>query len=127
MKQHFTKDSYDYLKYCGRVKASDNAFNKRKDRYFFEKMSRQKNDKEIEQFFVANFSSCDDPQSLYMADIVKNGEKVYVAWQKKNQSLSYMFTCEIEEVFGDKTFDDMFSTKENSQPHLVKDFLKGNI
>ena len=127
MKQHFTKDSYDYLKYCGRVKASDNAFNKRKDRYFFEKMSRQKNDKEIEQFFVANFASCDDPQSLYMADIVKNGEKVYVAWQKKNQSLSYMFKSEIEEVFGDKTFDDMFSMKENSHPQLVKEFLKGNI
>jgi len=127
MKQHFTKDSYDYLKYCGRVKASSNAFNKRKDRYFFEKMSRQKNDKEIEQFFVANFASCDDPQSLYMADIVKNGEKVYVAWQKKNQSLSYMFKSEIEEVFGDKTFDDMFSMKENSHPQLVKEFLKGNI
>ena len=85
-------------------------------------MSRQKNDKEIEQFFVANFASCDDPQSLYMADIVKNGEKVYVAWQKKNQSLSYMLKSEIEEVFGDKTFDDMFSMKENSHPQLVKEF-----
>ena len=52
MKQHFTKDSYDYLKYCGIFKASPAAFNKRKDRYFFERMSRQKNDKEIEQFLL---------------------------------------------------------------------------
>ena len=86
MKQHFTKDSYDYLKYCGRIKASPAAFNKRKDRYFFERMSRQKNDKEIEQFFVANFASCDDPQRLYMADIVKNGEKTFTAWQRKSIS-----------------------------------------
>lgn len=127
MKQHFTKDSYDYLKYCGRVKASANAFNKRKDRYFFERMSRQKSDEEIEQFFIANFASCDDPQSLYIADIVKNGEKTYVAWQKRNQSLSYIFKGEIESVFSGKDFDSFFKSEENRHPQIVKEFLKQNI
>jgi len=127
MKQHFTKDSYDYLKYCGRIKASPAAFNKRKDRYFFERMSRQKNDKEIEQFFVANFASCDDPQRLYMADIVKNGEKTFTAWQKRNQSLTYIFKNEIEELFDDKNFDAMFYIDGNRHPDILKAFLRGNV
>ena len=127
MKQHFTKDSYDYLKYCGRIKASPAAFNKRKDRYFFERMSRQKNDKEIEQFFVANFASCDDPQRLYMADIVKNGEKTFTAWQKRNQSLTYIFKSEVQELFGDKDFDEMFYVDGNRHPKILKEFLKGNV
>lgn len=127
MKQHFTKDSYDYLKYCGRIKASPAAFNKRKDRYFFERMSRQKNDKEIEQFFVANFASCDDPQRLYMADIVKNGEKTFTAWQRRNQSLTYIFKNEIEELFDDKNFDAMFYIDGNRHPDILKAFLRGNV
>ena len=40
MKQHFTKDKYDYFKYGGKSRASATSFKGRKDRYFFERMSR---------------------------------------------------------------------------------------
>ena len=43
-KNHFTKEKYDYFKYGGRSRASEKAFNKRKGRYFFERMSRKKSD-----------------------------------------------------------------------------------
>ena len=46
-KNHFTKENYDYFKYCGKSRASLDSFHKRKDRYFFERTSRQKNDEEI--------------------------------------------------------------------------------
>jgi len=51
-KNHFTKEKYDYFKYGGRSRASEGAFNKRKDRYFFERMSRKKNDDEIKNSFL---------------------------------------------------------------------------
>ena len=47
LKNHFTKDQYDYHKYCGKVKAQLQSFYKRKDRYWFERLSRQKSDTEI--------------------------------------------------------------------------------
>ena len=50
LKNHFTKDHYDYIKYRGKTRASNAAFYKRKDRFWFEKFARQKNDKEIEDF-----------------------------------------------------------------------------
>ena len=64
LKNHFTSKTYDYHKYCGKSRASVQSFYKRKDRFWFEKLARQKDDKEIENFFIANFVSCSDPQTL---------------------------------------------------------------
>ena len=91
LKNHFTKEKYDYIKYCGKSRASIESFYKRKDRFFFEKISRQKNDEEVIDFFVANFVSCDDPQALWIGEIMRNGEKNYTNWKKTTQSLSYVF------------------------------------
>jgi hypothetical protein len=52
LKNHFTKDHYDYIKYRGKTRATKQAFYKRKDRFWFEKFARKKNDKEVEEFFV---------------------------------------------------------------------------
>ena len=46
LKNHFTKDHYDYIKYRGKTRATHQAFYKRKDRFWFEKFARQKNDKD---------------------------------------------------------------------------------
>ena len=45
LKNHFTKDHYDYLMYRGKTRATVQAFYKRKDRFWFEKFARSKNDK----------------------------------------------------------------------------------
>lgn len=37
LKSHFSSPKYDYFKYNKKVRASLTSFNKRKDRYFFEK------------------------------------------------------------------------------------------
>ena len=39
LKQHFTKEKYDYHKYRGKVRASEDAFEQRHDRYFFKKLA----------------------------------------------------------------------------------------
>ena len=126
MKQHFTKDKYDYHKYCGRSRASLNSFYKRKDRYFFEKMSRAHPDKEIEDFFVANFVSCDDPQTLWIGEIIRDGDQKFKQWQKKVQSLSYHFKQEVTDVFTDD-FDSYFEIEDNKHPKILKEFFQKNI
>ena len=127
MKQHFTKESYDYVKYCGRSRASLKSFHKRKDRYFFEKLSRAHPDKDIENFFVANFTGCDDPQTLYIVDIIKNGDKRYNEWKKRRQSLSYIFKEEISSIFAPNDFVDHFKIEGRKHPKIVKEFLKEKI
>lgn len=127
LKNHFTKHTYDYHKYQGKSKAGIQSFYKRKDRFWFEKLSRSKSDKEVLDFFVANFVSCSDPQSLWIGEIIRNGESNYKNWMRKVQSLSYIFKDEVEKIFLGKEFDSLFFIEENRHPQILKEHLQGNV
>ena len=126
LKNHFTKDSYDYFKYNKKVRATVQSFYKRKDRIWFEKISRQKSDKEVVDFFVANFASCPDPETLWIGEMIKEGEERYQNWQKKVQSLSYIFKEESQSLFGENKFEEVFKCSKGHPP-LLKKFLSGKI
>jgi hypothetical protein len=126
LKNHFTNKKYNYFTYNGKVKANLQSFYKRKDRFWFEKLSRNKTDEEILNFFVANFASCDDPQSLWIGQIIKEGEDNYKNWMRKTQSLSYIFKEEIS-IFNSKNFDEMFSIQGNKHPLIIKNYLQKKI
>ena len=126
LKNHFTKDHYDYIKYRGKTRASNAAFYKRKDRFWFEKFARQKNDKEIEEFFVSNFIYSTDPSTVWIGEMIKEGEGRYQEWQKKVQSLTYIFKEETESVFENKKIDDMFDCSKGHPP-ILKSYLGGDI
>ena len=127
LKNHFTKDSFDYHKYCGKTRATLNSFYKRKDRYWFEKISRQKSDDEVRDFFVSNFISCEDPQTLWIGEIIRNGNSNYQSWQRRIQSLTYIFRQEIEQNFTRNNFDSMFKIEENRHPKIIKLYLGNKI
>ena len=126
-KNHFTKPNYDYFQYCGKSRASKESFNKRKDRYFFERMSRQKGDEEIKQYFLANFVECDDPSRLWIGEIIECGETHYTNWLKKAQSLTYMFKTETEVFIRKDNFNELFEVKGSSHPDLLKKHLQQAI
>ena len=126
LKNHFTKNSYDYFTYNKKTRASLRSFYKRKDRFWFEKMSRQRDEKEVENFFVANFVSCNDPETLWIGEIMKEGDERFQQWQKKVQSLSYLFKQESQTLFEENKFDDVFNCSKGHPP-LLKKFLSGNI
>ena len=126
LKNHFTRDNYDYHKYCGKSKASIQSFYKRKDRYFFEKLSRQKDDHEVIEFFVSNFADCDDPGSLWIGELVRNGESTYNNWKKRTQSLSYIFKEESTKLFTENSLDTIFDCTKG-HPVLLKRHLSKEI
>lgn len=126
LKNHFTKDSYDYFKYNKKVRATVQSFYKRKDRFWFEKVSRQKSDQEVVEFFLSNLISCTDPSKLWIGEMMRDGEARYAAWKKRNQSLSYIFREETQSLFEDRKVDDVFDCSKGHPP-VLKKFLSGNI
>ena len=126
-KNHFTKKSYNYFKYSGKSRASVQAYNKRKDRYFFERMSRKKTDDEIKQYFLANFVECDDPDRLWIGEIISSGEDNYKSWTKRSQTMSYMFKTEVEVFVNKENFQQLFSIKGQSHPEVLKKYLQGAL
>ena len=125
LKNHFTKDHYDYHKYRGKTRATVQAFYKRKDRFWFEKFARQKNDKEVEEFFVSNFIYSTDPATMWIGEMIKEGEGRYQEWKKKTQSLSYIFKEEVENVFEEQKVDDVFNCSKGHPP-ILKSYLGGD-
>ena len=127
MKNHFTKDKYDYHKYRGKSRATVQSFYKRKDRFWFEKLARNKSDQEVVEFFVSNFITCTDPGKLWIGEMIKDGEGRYTEWKKRNQSLSYVFKEETESLFSDGNFDSMFAMDGTRHPQILKEYLRKNI
>ena len=126
LKNHFTKEKYDYHKYCGKSRATVQSFYKRKDRFWFEKLARNKDDKEVVEFFISNFITCTDPSKLWIGELIREGEVRYTSWKKRTQSMSYMFKGEIEELLSEKKLDDLFSSK-SGHPTILKKYLGGDI
>ena len=124
LKNHFTKDHYDYLKYRGKTRATVQAFYKRKDRFWFEKFARQKNDKEVEEFFVSNFIYSTDPGTMWIGEMIKEGEGRYTEWKKKIQSLSYIFKEETHDLFTDRKVDEVFDCTKGHPP-ILRNYLSG--
>jgi len=127
LKRHFSSDNYDFHKYNGKIKASIDAFHKRKDRLFFEKLSRQKKDDEVVDFFVSNFVSATDPSSLWIGDIIKNGNEKYLEWKKKRQSLTYVFESDLRNVFAGNNFLDYLKIEGGKHPKILKEYLSGKL
>jgi len=126
MKSHFTNSKYDFFKYGGKSRATLTSFNKRKDKYFFEKTSRKYSDKEIVDFLLSNFVSADNPQNVWIGEIINSGERTYADWMRRQQSLTYLFREQSNELFSETKLDDALNCSKGHPP-VLKKFLSGKI
>lgn len=130
IKQHFTLDNYDYFKYNGKIRASENAFNNRKDRFFFSKLANSLSDDEIVDLFVSNFLV---NEKGWIKDMFSDDAKTrFRNYQKHIQSLTYSFREEFVRVrdYLDEhnlKFDDLFTISDNEHPLIVRLHLEGMI
>ena len=126
LKNHFTNPKYDFFKYGAKTRASVTSFNKRKDKYWFEKTSRKYNDKEVIDFLVSNFTATDNPQNLWIGEIINSGERNYAEWMKRQQSLTYLFKEQSNELFSENELESVFDCTKGHPP-ILKKFLSGNV
>jgi hypothetical protein len=86
LKLHFTTDSYDYFKYNGKTNVTVTAFENRKDKYHFYKLSRKYTNKEdLINFIVANL--IEDEKSWVGALLQEEADMNFRKRQKVIQSL----------------------------------------
>lgn len=127
LKQHFSKDNYDFIQYNGKVRTSISAYNKRNDRYFFEKLSRKYNKQGIIEYFVSSFVNAPDPSSLWIGDLRQNGDASYLLWQSRIQSLPYRFQEDIKSVTKDIHLYECIKFDDGKHPAIIKAFLRGDV
>ena len=126
IKSHFTNSKYDFFKYGGKSRATITSFNKRKDKYWFEKTSRKYSDEQVLDFLLANFVNADTPQNLWIGEIINSGERTYAEWMKRKQSLTYLFKEQLNELLSENNLDEVFNCSKG-HPLLLKRYLGGEI
>lgn len=119
MRAHFTYDPYDYFRYEGRTRLSEEKFNARKDRHQFEKLSKNRNAVEI---ILANLVA--NP-NVYIRELNDpTADRIYMAW-KKERSSSYFFSEQLKTLKPD--FDANFKIRSGSHPYIIKQYLGRKI
>ena len=128
IKLHFTSknQSYDFHKHNGRTTARLETFTKRRDRYFFHKLSKSYNNNTIVDYFVSNFVT---NTNLWVGDIIgKTGDDNYKQWSKKIEALHYYYEQDIDYILEqDYKFDDLFKSVNGQHPPILKMFLSKKI
>ena len=126
MKSHFTNPKYDFIKYGGKSRATMTSFNKRKDKYWFEKTSRKYSDQEVVDFLLSNFVNATNPQNLWIGEIINSGERTYAEWKMRQQSLTYMFKEQSENLLSENDLEKVFNCSKG-HPLVLKKYLGGEI
>jgi len=126
LKNHFTNPKYDFFRYGAKTRATVTSFNKRKDKYWFEKTSRKYSDREVVQFLVSNFISSDNPQNLWIGEIINSGERNYAEWMKRQQSLSYLFKEQMNTLLSENELENVFNCSKG-HPIILKKYLAGEV
>jgi hypothetical protein len=127
LKLHFTSDSYDFFKYNGKSRVSVDAFENRKDKYHFYKLSRRLTSRdELIMFIVANFVQ---NENIWVGDLLtEESETIYRQRQKVIQSLSYIFENDCRKLFDNIDNPNEFLKVTNGEyPVLMTKTLQRDI
>ena len=120
LKNHFTKDSYDFHKYQGKVGASVSSFETRRDRYAFQKLARHR-----DAFGVLFANVLHNPEVWIGAITTDNaGEQLYSLWKKRQESMTYSFKEELKRI---GQIDDALFAPENGQSELLKMLITNHV
>ena len=124
--QHFSLSrDYNYFKYKGKIgNITGKTYNNRKDKYFFETLG-ERNKGDLLQYYVANFAH-HGSEVQWIGDLhSKESEDVYYNWQRRIQSLTYIFEEDLKEVnefliARGLEFDRLFDVEEDEHPLIFR-------
>ena len=126
LKRHFTQEKFDFFKYRGHINTSKEAFENRKDKWHFYKLSRKFGTKqELTDFLIANFL---DNENIWVNNLlVEEADIRYIEYKKVMQSLAYTFENDCISLFEDcKEPNDLLVTK-GDYPILLTKALRKEI
>ncbi len=96
LKLHFNSDSYSYFKYQGKTRANKESFIQRKDRFYYQKLSRKYDSEQMVDFLVSNLLK----ELTWVGNLLDDeAHDNYLAYLKRKQSLTYTFADDLDRFF----------------------------
>lgn len=127
IKLHLTTDRYDVFESNGRVSGTKATFEKRNDRFLFEKLGRKFNTpRELIEYFVANIAYGNNAV-IYSQE----SDDYYQQWLARKESRTAFFKKQLSQIYNylelnHKKYEDLFSI-EGNVPELLNLYVGGYV
>ena len=120
LKLHFTSD-YDAIKYNFKTAVRKDTFERRRDRYFFEKLSRRFDKEKLIHYFTSNLIQ--NP-NIWIGDM---SDKIYNDYVSRYDKLTYMLSQDMK-LMSDKgySFDQLCTTSDNNTSNVFLESLRAD-
>jgi len=123
LRTHFTTEKYNFFQMNGRVRATKQSYEKRNDRWFFEKIGKKYDAKELRDFYISNLLE----DKNYITDFVnEESNHIFMEYNKRQQSLSYTFKNDLNIIF-ENDLKQPFEVYRDKYPSLIMLFLQKKI
>lgn len=129
LKNHMN-GKYDVVKYNWRLRVSDTAYNKRRDKYFFEKLSDKYKLNELTLIFISNLVA---NQDAWIGDISDADALVfYREYIGRLNRLTDIYVDDLKNIYYfskkiNKTLNQVFSYNKDTQTSYIFKLLQSNI
>ena len=122
LKAHFTT-KYDFFKYKGRISATVDAYEKRKDKLYFKRLSKHPDPGGL----IAANSAVN--KNIWVGDLFTEiGSDNYLKWKKYRYSTEYSFKTELEFLLrNEDKLEDLIRVKENKLPEIIRLYFSKKI
>lgn len=117
IKTHFSRESYDYFKYSGKLVTTPESYEARRDKYFFEKLSRKENPID---WLLANVLA--DPKFWVGKP---DADQIYTEFRARKEARLYTFETELRQLDGD--LNESLRVPKGSHPVLLQLVLAGKL
>jgi hypothetical protein len=126
IKLHFGTENYNFFQYDGKTRVSIEAFEKRRDKYFFHRLARKYRDEEMVSFLVANFVHSDSNWTKSLLE--EEAESTFREWRRVTDSMSKVYTEDLDRVCPDpKEFNNLFKVEDGQFPKLLVLFMQKEV
>lgn len=116
LKNHFTQESYDIVKYRGKTNATINGFEKRKDRLQFAKLSRKVSDDDMQYYIIANII---EGKSWIGQFLEEDAELNFQKFKNAYSDIIKTVNREVRESLDGISFSNFFKVDKYEYPHVV--------
>lgn len=124
LKNHFSRESYDFFKYHGKTNASKDSFMTRRDRFQFQKISRLFSEDEMLDMFVANFLK----DKTWIGDMMdEEARNNLMSYRRRRQSLAYSFSNDLDLLFTKEAPDKLFRSSNNTIAPILIYIMREDI
>jgi len=122
LKNHFTTEKFDYLKYgrkVGNTKAAHDRFVMMPQKYIYYTLSRHP---DPEGLVMANLMH--NPKA-FVADIVGDeGQEIYIEWKARQAALIFQLEQELSQ---NDNWRKMVAMADNGLPYIISEYIAGRI